>query len=209
MVPASPFPRVSDSRRKAVEYFLMPRPRTIITLEQLYATLPAAGPAPRRQAVAAADIPAPAHRLLVHNDHMTEVMERHHGCTVSVEVQERRRTGNHYSRLIRLHRDSDHAIVQGGLVRIHLQLLPADVAAAILAEQVPLGRLLIHHRLLRHIDVRQYLQFPPQPALEAWLGPMRFRPTYGRLGYLHVGLRPAIDLFEILAPASLAGANAL
>lgn len=185
----------------------MSRPPSILTLDQLYAAIPAAGPAPLHQPIAALNLPEPAQRLLVHDQHMTVVMERQHRFPVTVEVQARHRSGDSYSRLIRLRRTSDGVIVQGGLVRINLATLPPEVAAAILAEQVPLGRLLIHHQVLRQIDVRQYLRFPPQPSLESWLGRLHGQETFGRLGYLHIDGQPVVELFEILASASL-GAEA-
>ncbi len=183
----------------------MPGAASPFTLESLYAALPEAGPAPGYALAAAADVPESFRALLVHDQHMTEVMERRHGGQVRVEVLARRKDGGYYSRLISLRRGADGAVVQGGLVRIHLDRLPAEVAAAILKEDTPLGLLLVDHHSLRRIDIRNYLRFPPQPALESWLGPMQDAPTYGRLGWLHVDGQPVIELFEIIAPASLGG----
>ena len=182
----------------------MPVDSSAFTLDALFAALPEAGPAPAHAQVAAADVPAPFDALLVHDQHMTEVMELRHGGAVRVEVLARRRIGQSYARFIRLRRAADDAIVQGGLVRIHLDLLPPEVAAAIVKEETPLGRLLVDRHTLRRIDIRQYLRFPPDARLEEWLGPLRGAPTYGRLGWLHVDGRPVIELFEIIAPASAA-----
>jgi len=181
----------------------MPADPAPVTLDALFAAVPEAGPAPVHERILAGDVPEPFRSLLVHDQHMTEVMERRHAGPVRVEVQARRRAGDFYSRWIRLRRVSDDTVVQGGLVRIRLSLLPAQAAAAILKEETPLGRLLIDHHTLRRIDIRDYMRFLPQAPLEACLGPMNGSPTYGRLGWLHVGGQPAIELFEIIAPASV------
>ena len=180
----------------------MPRSAAPLTLDSLYAALPAANPAPSREVVGGSALPEPFASLLVHDQHMTEVMERRHGAPIRVEVLERLRTEESYARRIRLRRPSDDAIVQGGLVRIRLSLLPQDLASAILKEQTPLGRLLVDHHTLRRIEILSYFRFPRQAALEAWLGPLPAEGTYGRPGWLHVDGKPAIEVFEVIAPAS-------
>lgn len=181
----------------------MPATAGFLTLESLYASLPAAGPVPVHATISSAALPASARLLLAHDEHMTEVMERFHGGKVGVQVLNSRRSGDEYSRQIILRRERDQAIVQGGLVRIRLNLLPREVVVAILKEDTPLGRLLVEHQTLRRVDIRRFLRFEPQPALEAWLGPLHGQVTFGRLGFLHVDGEPGVEVFEILAAPSL------
>ena len=92
--------------------------------------------------------------------------------------------------------------MQGGIVRIHLSMLDADVQHAILREDTPLGHVLINHDVLRHIEVKHYLKLEPGTALAAWPGFPSDQVAYGRLGILYCDLQPAIEVFEV-APGGM------
>lgn len=169
----------------------MPAP----TLEALFASLPQPLALPPYQTVAAADIPEPAHQLLVHDSHMTVAMETFHDCKIGVKVLQRQRNDDWYARQILLHPVGTDRVVQGGIVRIHLHMLDPEVQAAILREDTPLGHVLINHEVLRHIEVTSYVRFD---TLNDWPGFPHNTPAYGRLGILYCDLQPAIELFEVV-----------
>jgi hypothetical protein len=170
------------------------------TLESLYSALPEPLSLPVYHHIAPEQVPEPFHHLLVHSQHMTIAMEAHYRCKIAVHVLQRRRFDGWYARRIVLHPKGTEQIVQGGLVRIHLSMLDADVQQAILREDTPLGYVLISHDIMRQIEVTNYLRFEPGPAMEAWPGFDPNKPSFGRLGILHCDGQPAIELLEIVPP---------
>lgn len=146
------------------------------------------------------EAPEPYRRLLVHDEHMTEAMEAYHRSPVSVEVLNRRREGDLYLREIVLHRVTDGQPVQYGLVHFHLQYVSPEVRDEILAEQIPLGRVLINHDVLRHVDLGAILEITAGPGLAAALRMPVGGKTYGRLATLFFNHQPAVDLLEVSSP---------
>lgn len=175
----------------------LPEPTT--AWDRLLVGLPAVH-LPRPEVVPPEAMPDWAQQLLHHDEHMTEIMARHHGGHVVVEVQRRHRLGDDYWRQIVLRIADRPTIIQGGLVRIHLPGLAAPVAEAILREQVPLGYLLMDHQVLRRIELHHLIRFPPDPALAGWLGGDADAPAWGRLATLHCDEEPVIELCEVLPP---------
>jgi chorismate-pyruvate lyase len=176
---------------------LLPDPTT--AWDRLLAGLPAVQ-LPRPEVVDPEAMPAWARLLLHHDEHMTEIMARHHGGPVVVEVQRRHRRGDDYWRQIVLRIADRPAIIQGGLVRIHLPGLMPSVAEAILLERVPLGYLLMDHQVLRRIELHHLIRFPSDPSLTSWLGGDPGAPAWGRLATLHCDEEPVIELCEVLPP---------
>ena len=155
--------------------------------------------------IAASTTPQPYQSLLVHNHHMTVTMERQHGGPVEVVVLAEKRIGDVYCRKIVLRRADDGGpaagrVVQFGLVRFDLGYILPEVREEILAGQTPLGRVLINHNVLRHIDLGAILRFEAGPALAAELPIDLGGVTYGRLATIFCNDRPAVDLLEIAAP---------
>jgi hypothetical protein len=149
------------------------------------------------------EAPEPYKGLLVHDLHMTETMERYHGCPVRVQVLNRRREGDLYFRESVLHRTDNDRIIQYGLVRFHLEYVTPQVRDEILTEQVPLGRTLINHNVLRHVDLGAILQLTAGQRLAALLEMPVGGTTYGRLATLFCNHQPAVDLLEVSAPLPL------
>ena len=71
--------------------------------------------------------PEPYKALLVHNDHMTAMMERFHGSPVDVRVLARRIDGTAYSRKIILVRQDTGAVVQFALAQFDLNAVSEGV----------------------------------------------------------------------------------
>ena len=177
-------------------------------LTKLTELFPTAGGEPFFSAVdyiAAATTPEPYQSLLVHNHHMTVTMERQHGGPVEVVVLAERRVGDVYCRKITLRRVADGGpaagqTVQFGLVRFDLGYVMKAVRDEILAGQTPLGRVLINHNVLRHIDLGAILRFEAGAALAGVLPIAEHEVTYGRLATIFCNDRPAVDLLEVAAP---------
>lgn len=170
------------------------------TLDQLYRLFPDSLDRPEAIEVSAAEVPQPYHRLLVHTDHMTVTVEEFYGSPVDVRVLDCRRNGNEYARKILLTTQATDQVVQFGLVRINLEMCSEPVREAILEGKTPLGRVLIRHDMLRRIEPVVFLRVTFSPAMARWFGVEVGATTFGRVGVIYSGERPAVEVLEILAP---------
>jgi len=155
---------------------------------------------PRAHAVAGTDVPEPYRSLLVHSGHMTEVLERHHGGSASVQPYRIHRQGDLYGRRLDLHITGVEGPVMTGIMIFNLALVAAKVRDEILAAASPLGEILIRHRILRRVVPDAYLAFDAADPLLARFGLPRAQPAYGRLATIDCDRRPAVDLLEIVRP---------
>jgi len=169
-------------------------------LETLLALFPPSTYIRSAEPIAAEVMPQPYRRLLVHEHHMTVTVEAHHGDLVDVCVLERRIDNGSYARKILLALQKTGKVVQFGLVRIHLAYCSEAVRAEILAQQTPLGRILIEHDVLRRIEPTAFLRVTPGPEMMRWFNLTTPEGTYGRLALIHCDGKPAIELLEIVAP---------
>lgn len=171
------------------------------TFDQLYQLFPDSADRPSAVEVPAGDVPEPYRALLVHTHHMTVTVERYYGSAVDVRVLACERRGDEYARKILLALKDDSArVVQFGLVRINLGVCPEQVRTAIVEGKTPLGRVLIQHDMLRRIEPISYLRVELSAPMAAWFGAPAGALTYGRIGVIFTGDRPAVEVLEILAP---------
>ena len=145
-------------------------------------------------------LPEPYRRMLAHNHHMTVTMESYHGCPVDVRILDRRLDGDYYNRKIVLLKSGTETVVQFGFVRFDLTYVTSSVRDEILGGQKPLGRVLIDHNVLRHIDLGAVLRLTAGPSLARALNMAPGGITYGRLATIFCNRHPAVDLLEITAP---------
>ncbi len=171
-----------------------------VTLDELYAHFADRSDRPAVEPVSADRVPEPYHGLLVHTHHMTVTVEGFYGDAVDVRVIEARHAGDFYARKILLALRGTGEVVQFGIVQIDLTFLAPPVREAILAQNTPLGRVLIQHSVLRTIRPVEFFRATPAPAMARWFGLERPEPTYGRLGVIYTDHKPAIRVAEILTP---------
>lgn len=150
--------------------------------------------------VAAALTPEPYKTLLVHDEHMTVTMEKYCDTPVEVRILEWKLEEDVYSRKIVLVKRGTDRVVQFGIVRFNLQYVTQPVRDEILKGETPLGRVLIDHNVLRHIDVGALLKIELGPALAEHLNSTTGAVTYGRLATIFCNKQPAVDLLEVPAP---------
>lgn len=144
--------------------------------------------------------PEPYKSLLVHDHHMTVTMERMHGGPVSVEVLASKYVDDTYSRKITLTRMGTGTVVQFGIVRFNFAYVTDAVREEIVAGEIPLGRVLINHNVLRHIDLGAILRLEAGGGLATYFGCEPGETTYGRLATIFCNGRPAVDLLEVSRP---------
>lgn len=151
-------------------------------------------------AVEAAEMPADYQRLLAHQNHMTVTVEEFHRCAVDVRALRRKATASHYARSSLLTRQTDGAVVQFGIMRMHMTVLAPEVRARIEAENIPLGRILIEHDVLRQIRPRTLWRVEPAAELAVALRLDKPRRTFGRTAMMDLNGEPAVELLEIVSP---------
>ena len=150
--------------------------------------------------VPASIVPEPYQSMLVHDHHMTVTMENYHRCSVEVRVLDRHQDENNYTRKILLLKKGTEQVVQFGIVRFNFEYVTEDVEQEIIEEKIPLGRVLIQHNVLRHIDLGAILKVETGAVLSEHFACPQQTTTYGRLATIFCNNRPAVDLLEISSP---------
>lgn len=150
--------------------------------------------------VAAGTLPSAYRELLAHNNHMTVTIERCHASPVDVRVLDKVLTPTHYARKILLARQSDGQVVQFGIMRVNLGLLPPEVRRQIRNEQTPLGRILIEHNVLTRVQLFSLYEIAMSDELRRLFGLGQPCITYGRTASIDCNGVPAVELVEIVAP---------
>lgn len=145
-------------------------------------------------------VPEPYQQLLVHEHHMTVTMEHYHRCRVDVEVLAADFVDQLYCRKILLRLQSNRRVVQFGVVRFNFQYVDDSIRAQIESQHEPLGRVLIQHDVLRHIDLGALLRLETGPGLARYFNARVGTETFGRLATIFCNGMPAVDLLEISAP---------
>lgn len=163
-----------------------------------------ADPAELAQMYRCAELQCPEiyRKLLAHNSHMTVAVEQHHREQVDVEVLRDKITAIHYQREILLRKKSDRQVVQYGIVRLRLSTVSDEVRAAILSKQIPLGRVLIDHDVLRQVQLSALWRIECGESLARCFDVHPGTITYGRTAMIYLDGEPAIELLEIVAPES-------
>ena len=175
----------------------------IIELEQLCSLFPEPADEPlylSAEHVARESTPEPYRQMLVHGHHMTVNMEEYHKTTVDVEVVDAGPQGDMYCRKILLRKHDSDVVVQFGIVRFNFDFVTDAVRRDIESESIPLGRVLIQHNVLRHIDLGAIIRFEAGPALARYLQMEKGEITYGRMATIFCNGSPAVDLLEISSP---------
>ncbi len=145
-------------------------------------------------------VPPVYRKLLAHEAHMTVTVEKRHGCQVDVEVVASEQSETHYIRKILLRRRTDNRVVQFGIVRLALNTLDAAPREEILARKVPLGRVLIKHNVMRHVQLMAVWRVVCGPELASYFEVEVGTETYGRTALIYCNGDPAVELLEIVAP---------
>lgn len=148
--------------------------------------------------VAPNKIPQAYRDLLAHYSHMTVTVEHYHHSPVDVVVLDRTSTGHHYSRKILLTRQSDHRVVQFGIVRLDFDAVSPAVRDEIQSEQTPLGRVLIKHNVMREVELKQIYRIACGPELAKQFGIPAGSEVYGRTALIYCDGEPAVELLEIV-----------
>ena len=157
--------------------------------------------------IAEEEIPQPYRQLLVHGRDMTSTLERFHGARTHLRVL---RAGTHnsvYEREVVLALDGSDKPVEFGALTVHLDLLPADVQAIIIAGQRPFGGVLVNHGVKFSSHPKAFIRVMPDAVIGQALG-LDAGPAsrsamvlYGRCNALYDEREHVLaDIVEILPP---------
>jgi len=149
------------------------------------------------------EIPHPTDALLVHHEHMTEVLQRRYARPVDLHVLEEHLDGDRYTRRIILTPSNDDGakggmVVEWGIMRLDFRFMSEAVRKEILAKQSPLGEILIRHNVHRRIKPRWFMRFAPRGPLAIFGEDGAVESLYGRIGTIYCDEKPAIELLEIV-----------
>lgn len=142
-------------------------------------------------------MPETYRQLLVHNRHMTLVLQEHHGKPINLYVMDAVRDGDFYTRKIFLAKGLNAPAIELGVVRLDLRCIEGLPRQEILQQRTPLGAVLVKHNVFRRIEPRWYLKFPAGSPMLAWMGYPNDGPFYSRIGTIWCNDEPAIELLEI------------
>lgn len=159
--------------------------------------------APQANFVQPTEVPEPYRGLLAHDSHMTVTMEKFYGAPVNVVVLQSLHEGNHYARKILLTNSRTGEVVQFGIMRFNFSWCSDEVRDKILAGNIPLGRILIEHDVLRRISTHALMAIKPNEEIRR-----HFKietnngagVVYGRLATIFCNEEPAVNLLEVAAP---------
>ncbi len=136
--------------------------------------------------------------LLDHTDHMTTTLERYHNGAVALRVLQEWRHDTVYGRMILLEHSPTGRIIEFGIVRMDLTVIPPDARDEILRSETALGDILIRHDVLRRIDPKWFYRFGHDSPFVTDFNTNAPADAFGRVGIIHCNDRPAIQLLEVV-----------
>ena len=175
------------------------RPSTRDTLYPLNVVYARAGvEMPAWRTVTPEQIPAPYRSMLVHDDDMTSTLEHHYGGQVVLRALSTFSRGAWYFRRVLLVQEYSGRPVEMGAIRIKLDAFKTRLKAAILKNEVPLGRLLAEGRFNYASHVKDYIAMTPNPEMMGVFWMREPRTLYGRRTEIMHASRKVGDIVEVL-----------
>lgn len=153
---------------------------------------------PRVQLVEPHDIPFPYRTLLVHENDMTLTLERHFGGPLIVRPLSTGLSHHWYTRRVLLAQSYSGKPVEMGAIRIDLAAFRPRTRRTILANQVPLGRLLRDDGVDFQSRPKAFFSLLPNGEMLGVFWMREARTLYGRRTEIFVDDRKVGDIVEIL-----------
>ena len=172
----------------------------IFPLKEFYAR--AKSPLPRIEAIPGDGVPEPYRSLLVHSNDMTPTLEAFHKSDIHLEILSRERRGDFYFREVILRLNGNDQPVEFGANKVHVGRFPEEAQDLILAEHVPLGRILrdcgVHHRT----EAKAFFRVESDALINEAFGLELPTALFGRKAVISdLQGRPLSEIVEILPPA--------
>jgi chorismate-pyruvate lyase len=158
-------------------------------------------PLPPLEAIDGEAMPEPYKSLLVHERDMTSTLENFHHHRVRLNLIGRQISGSEYFREVVLVLEDGAEPVEFGAIHIHLNRFDAAVRDLILAERLPLGRILNDNHIAYVSHPKAYLRLASDRTIDGLLKLRGAHILYGRRNTLDDSLgRPLAEIVEILPP---------
>jgi chorismate-pyruvate lyase len=161
-------------------------------------------PLPRIEAIPGDGVPEPYRSLLVHLNDMTPTLEAFHKSDIHLEILSRERHGDFYFREVILRLNGSDQPVEFGANKVYVGRFPEEAQDLILAEHVPLGRILkdcgVHHRT----EAKAFLRVESDALINQAFGLDKPTELFGRKAVISdLQGRPLSEIVEILPPAKV------
>lgn len=153
---------------------------------------------PRVRLVKPHDIPFPYCTLLVHDNDMTLTLERHFGGPLVVRPLSTDLTRHWFTRRVLLSQSYSGKPVEMGAIRIDLHAFRPKTRKTILANRVPLGRLLRDDGVDFRSRPRAFFSLTPNTEMQGVFWMREPRTLYGRRTEIYVDEAKIGDIVEIL-----------
>lgn len=153
---------------------------------------------PGVRTVAPGEIPVPYRSLLVHDNDMTSTLEQHFDCRVVLRPLATFRLGEWYFRRVLLVQDSSGQPVEMGAIRIQLRAFQPSIREQILANGIPLGRILRDSRTAYKTRPLSFLSLTPNGDMMAAFWMREPQTLYGRRTEIFQRGAKIGDIVEIL-----------
>jgi chorismate-pyruvate lyase len=175
------------------------RPAWLSLLEHFYARNGL--PVPPIYPLKAEALSEPFRKLLAHPSDMTPVLENFYRQKLAIAVARSERTGNTYLREVVLKLTNRSRPVAYGVIRIHLDELPASARNLVLAERRPFGNILATERIAHCSAPQAFFRSEADPHIRAFLELDKATGLYGRYNILRTTSGPSLaEVIEFLPP---------
>lgn len=159
-------------------------------------------PLPRIEAVPGAAVPEPFQSLLVHNRDMTPTLEAFHKSDIHLEILTRERRGDFYFRQVVLRLNRNESAVEFGANKVYVGRFPVEARELILAEQIPLGRILKDCGVKHRTEAKAFLRVEADDLIGNAFDLPKQTVLHGRKAVIcDLQNRPLSEIVEILPPA--------
>jgi chorismate-pyruvate lyase len=158
-------------------------------------------PLPRIEMIPGEAVPEPFRALLVHNNDMTPTLEAFHKSDIHLEILTRERRGDFYFREVVLRLNRDERAVEFGANKVYVGRFPEEARELILAEQIPLGRILKDCGVKHQTAAKSFLRVETDELIGRAFELPPNTTLYGRKAVICDGQnRPLSEIVEILPP---------
>jgi len=155
-------------------------------------------PAPATREIAPHRIPPPYRSLLVHERDMTLTLEAHFGGRVALRALSTFKEKHSYFRRVLLVKEYSGRPVEMGAIRIDLRAFAPAIRRQILANEIPLGRLLRDGGVDYQSRPQVFLKVTPNSEMMGVFWMREARALYGRKTEVTLHGRKIGDIVEIL-----------
>lgn len=158
-------------------------------------------PLPRMEPIPGDAVPEPYRSLLVHNNDMTPTLESFHNARIYLEILSREQRGDFYYREVILRSKSDETPFEFGANKVYLGRYPEEARDLILAEEVPLGRILKDCGVKHHTEAKAFFRIESDELINRAFDLPQPVTLFGRKALIcDEQSRPLSEIVEILPP---------